>query len=321
MFLFKEHKDESNLKLYARVFDVPARTLKKAMLKAIATNRLLTAMDLPKAVRAMDLLPVSEPDTLSTHLISDLISDIKSVKDVDTLLNNKKTILRLIICEVVDFSTEVGGIIASFIYPESHEATKFNIEFMGARNSEVRSKYHEINNGLWVSWLYAWQANKQDYRDKTSTLVCVKDKYSLTPKNKENAMWRLLPAGVDENGVEAFWIQQVGSRGPGKKSGGYLHVWEYTKNCHRDNMSTRLCVHDQVYDIRSLFRIVGKDESCRIQMVGRRKKGARKGPTLHVWDCKYRDPRDDFSTFVCVHDKFQHSNSLWRLSVAKCDTK
>jgi len=316
MLLLMKNKDESNSELFARVVDVPAPTLKKAMLKAITSNRLVTAVDLPQAVRAMDLLPVSKRHTLWPHLIS----DSKSVKNVDSLLWTKKNFVRLRICEVVGFSTELGGIIASFIYPESHEATKFNIEFMGLRNSEIISTNHEIDNGFWVSWLYAWEANKKDYRDKGSTFVCVKDKSSLTPKDKENAMWRLLPAGVDENGVEAFWIQLVGSRAPGKKSGGYLHVWECTRNCFRDYGSTRLCVHDEVYDERSLFRLVeGKGESCRIQMVGRRKKGARKGPTLHVWDCTNLDPRDDVSTFACVHRRFYKENSLWRLSVAKFD--
>jgi len=292
--------------LYAQLLDTPAETIK---------NSLLTGIELNQDIKLIDLLsPVlNDPNNYWRHRFS----QTTNIKDVEQWIYQNKTLLSWRISETLNFTKGVAEIIAAFIYPESDEATRFNIVFVGSRNQDERSTKNRYFEFL-ASWLYAWEASEKDFRNNNSTYVCVRSKSSLTPRNKK-AMWRLRPAGIDKKGSQTYWIQQVGSRAPGKKPGGYLHARESGRRDYRDCNSTRLCVQDDVDYTQSLFRIIMDITGyCRIQMVGRRKRTAPKGPSLHVWDCTPRvDARDSDSTNVCVHDNFYNLQSLWRLDVAQ----
>jgi len=291
-----EDEDRLRLKLYTHALAAPAEEIKNALLAAIECNR---------AVTIKDLLPPLKCDLRTWW--PKLTTACEFVTDVEAWIHQKRTLLSYRISQIIGCTKSVGGAIASFIFPEWHEASRFNIALEYAQWMPQKAN---------ISYLYAWEEHKDDFRDQQSTYVCVKDKSSLLPMD-EKAMWRLRPAGVDKNGVDVFWIQQVGSRAPGKVSNGYLHAWEVKKyRDYRDKGSTRLCVNENVYKKSSLFRIFDDGRNkCKIQMIGKRKRGRRRrhllGPQVHDFD------RDPFSTYAYVHDGNFVANSCWRLHVAE----
>jgi len=307
----------SRLTLYAHAWAAPAQDIKNTLLAAIESNREITITDLLPPLKC-------NPETFWPNLFT----DSGFITDVEAWIHQMKTLLSYRISEITGCTKLIGEIIASFIYPEWHEASRYNIVFVGARNFKIRgnlahghitSKRLHKDSQFFLSCLYAWEGKNNDFRSHKSTYVCVKDLSSLTLKKKENAMWRLRPAGVDKHGVEVFWIQQVGSRAPGKVNRGYLHAWERRGNMdYRDAGSTRLCVHENMYHKSCLFRILDAgNNNCRIQLVGKRKRGRRRGPTFHVWEGYTQDQRDEFSTYACVHDSDYGTLNLWRLSLAE----
>lgn len=109
-------------------------------------------------------------------------------------------------------------------------------------------------------------------------------------------------------------IEFSGPRKHGARPGeSYMHVCEHTKNFDRRNdMSTRVCVHDNLYGDLSIFVFTpDKENSYRIQLKGSRfgEVGRSEMSNLYVPECD-GDNRDAGSTYVTVHDS---KYSLWRL--------
>ena len=103
-------------------------------------------------------------------------------------------------------------------------------------------------------YLHAWQCNRGDNRDKGSTRVCVHDHLF-----GEKSEWRLLDIG---NGK--YHIQLVSPRKGGSRPGPYLHAWECIPGDKRDDGSTFVCVHDNLYGDKSEWRLIQLDASGKV---------------------------------------------------------
>jgi len=130
-------------KLYAQALHTPSETIK---------NALLTAIELDQDINPIDLLPPVLNDL--NNYWPRRITQTKYIKDVDQWIHQNKTFLSLTISETLIFTKGVAEIIAAFIYPESHEATSFNIVFVGSRNQDERSTQNRHFEFL-ASCLYA----------------------------------------------------------------------------------------------------------------------------------------------------------------------
>ena len=105
----------------------------------------------------------------------------------------------------------------------------------------IQLKGSRLDGGAPMPSLYVSEG-AGDMRDEGSTYVSVHD--------NKHSLWRFIYLGNQK-----YRIQLIGSRKENGKPGPFLHVCEVYDLDRRDEGSTRVCVHDNLYGDTSEFSI------------------------------------------------------------------
>lgn len=140
--------------------------------------------------------------------------------------------------------------------------------------------------------------------------------YGLAGRKSQTEEWAVWGNSIHERGETVTCrIQLVGKRKEGAEpSSSHIHAWECRPHDKRDDSSTRVCVHDELYGYQSeLVLTPTSGDQYRIQLKGPRGsegRHARLGimPSLFVSE-EQGDLRDEGSTYVCLHES---KYSEWR---------
>jgi len=161
----------------------------------------------------------------------------------------------------------------------------------------------------------------------------VADKYCEFAKKYEEETRRIQNRIEDGLSISAarmdgtYVIQMVGKRKEGRPAGPYLCAYQVYDSdiCTSggDGESTRVCVHDQLFGEKSLWRVIhARNDLYHIQLVGERKKGHfpqiydSRSPGAYLRAAP-KERGDVNSTYVSVHDELHFDVSLFRLLPAE----